>query len=339
MNNKEKAALIKLMTEKSQESFLMAIEVYNKPTLKYRVEGFCFFICNAWELLLKAHLINKGQSIFYKDKKKNQNRTISLSDSIKKVFTNDKDPLRKNLEIVVGIRNMASHLIIPEYAVMLNDVFLACVKNYSLKLKSFLGVTINDKIQTDFLTMFVPRDPTTINIEGEYGKEVFRKYIDTKTFLSHVFADNTNDKNVVNESLALSYELTFKTVSDINAADFTVAKVAPGKSQIGVIKVQQEIDPNKTHPLSCKQLVTKVQEEMLTKNISFTPVSPNAKKEFTTAAFHSLNSIFQFKNDRLYAYAHNVGNSTNYTYSLKLVQRIINIFLDNPDILLTNKKR
>lgn len=39
--------LIKKMLEKSQEAFLLAIEVYNKPTIKYRLEGFAFFVCNA----------------------------------------------------------------------------------------------------------------------------------------------------------------------------------------------------------------------------------------------------------------------------------------------------
>ena len=54
---------------KSQEAFILGIEVYNKPTIRYRVEGFSFFICNAWELLLKAILIKaKGEkSIYYKN--------------------------------------------------------------------------------------------------------------------------------------------------------------------------------------------------------------------------------------------------------------------------------
>ncbi len=32
------------MLDKSEEAFLMAIEIYNKPTIKYRLEGFVFFI-------------------------------------------------------------------------------------------------------------------------------------------------------------------------------------------------------------------------------------------------------------------------------------------------------
>ena len=40
------------LLDKSKEAFIMSIELYNKPTIKYRVEGFSLFICNAWELML-----------------------------------------------------------------------------------------------------------------------------------------------------------------------------------------------------------------------------------------------------------------------------------------------
>ena len=76
---------------KAQEAFVMAIELYNKPTIHYRLEGFSFFICNAWELMLKAYLIKRDgeNSIYYSDK---PNRTISLENCIQKVFTNEKAP-------------------------------------------------------------------------------------------------------------------------------------------------------------------------------------------------------------------------------------------------------
>ena len=40
MNENEK--LINELLNKSQEAFLMAIEIYNKPIIKYRLEGFVF---------------------------------------------------------------------------------------------------------------------------------------------------------------------------------------------------------------------------------------------------------------------------------------------------------
>ena len=39
MNNN---TLSKNMVDKSIEAFLMGLEIYNKPTIKYRVEGFSF---------------------------------------------------------------------------------------------------------------------------------------------------------------------------------------------------------------------------------------------------------------------------------------------------------
>ena len=53
------------LVEKSIEAFIMGLEIYNKPTIKYRIEGFSFFITNAWELMLKAALINRGESIYF----------------------------------------------------------------------------------------------------------------------------------------------------------------------------------------------------------------------------------------------------------------------------------
>lgn len=63
--------LSKRLVNKSIEAFIMGIEIYNKPTIKYRIEGFSFFICNAWELMLKAYIINNDgeESIYFKDSK------------------------------------------------------------------------------------------------------------------------------------------------------------------------------------------------------------------------------------------------------------------------------
>ena len=55
--------LLKNLLNKSIEAFILGIEIHNKPTIKYRVEGFSFFICNAWELILKKH-IDDCNSVF-----------------------------------------------------------------------------------------------------------------------------------------------------------------------------------------------------------------------------------------------------------------------------------
>ncbi len=48
----------RLMLEKSVAAMLSAIEIYNKPDFKYREETFSVLCINAWELLLKAKVLN-----------------------------------------------------------------------------------------------------------------------------------------------------------------------------------------------------------------------------------------------------------------------------------------
>ena|SRR3990167_3940132 len=48
----------RLMLEKSIAAMLSAIEIYNKPDFKYREETFSVLCINAWELLLKAKVLN-----------------------------------------------------------------------------------------------------------------------------------------------------------------------------------------------------------------------------------------------------------------------------------------
>ena len=42
MNEAETATCERLL-DKSQEAFLLAIELYNRPTIRYHAEGCCFF--------------------------------------------------------------------------------------------------------------------------------------------------------------------------------------------------------------------------------------------------------------------------------------------------------
>lgn len=121
--------IVQKLINKSKEAFLMAIEIYNKPSIKYRVEGFSFFICNAWELMLKAYMIKKfgESSIYYKD---NKSRTISLENCVQQVFTNNKDPLRRNIEHIIDLRNTSTHFITEEYEMIYIPLFQACVFNF-----------------------------------------------------------------------------------------------------------------------------------------------------------------------------------------------------------------
>ena len=100
------------LVEKSIEAFILGLEVYNKPTIKYRIEGFSFFIVNAWELMLKAKMLKDGKSIYFKD---NHSRTLSIENVINEVYPNKTQPLRINLEKIIVLRNTSTHFITEDY--------------------------------------------------------------------------------------------------------------------------------------------------------------------------------------------------------------------------------
>lgn len=187
------------LLEKSKEAFVMAIEIYNKPTIRYRVEGFSFFICNAWELMLKAHIINKlgNDSIYYKD---NPNRTITLENCIQKIFTNEKSPLRKNLMKIIELRNTSTHFITEEYEMVYIPLFQACILNFVEKMQEFHDVDMTEVIPQNFLTLAVSMKALDANtIRAKYPEEIAQKLIDANAQIEPMIAEN-------NQSFAIKIE-------------------------------------------------------------------------------------------------------------------------------------
>lgn len=182
--------LVKNMVNKSKEAFSLAIEIYNKPTIKYRVEGFAFFICNAWELMLKAYLIktNGYNSIYYKDK---PDRTISLSECIKRIFTNNKDPLRLNLEKIIELRDTSTHFITEEYEMVYVILFQACILNFNEKMMAFHNVDMTEIIPQNFLTLSVSLQTLEDNkIVVKYPEEIANKFLENKNKIEDLSINN-----------------------------------------------------------------------------------------------------------------------------------------------------
>lgn len=115
------------LIKKSIEAFILGLEIYNKPTIRYRIEGFSFFICNAWELMLKAEMMNRQESIYFKD---SPDRTLSLEAIVKKIYSDVNTRVRLNLERIIELRNISTHFITEDYELKYAPLFQACVLNF-----------------------------------------------------------------------------------------------------------------------------------------------------------------------------------------------------------------
>ena len=54
-----KSRLAKALLRKSKDNMMLALELYNRPSLENRLDGFVLLFCVAWEQLLKAELIKR----------------------------------------------------------------------------------------------------------------------------------------------------------------------------------------------------------------------------------------------------------------------------------------
>ena len=57
-----------VMARCAREALLAAVEIYNKPKVEYREQTVAFLLVNAWEVLIKARIIQQNggkiQSIY-----------------------------------------------------------------------------------------------------------------------------------------------------------------------------------------------------------------------------------------------------------------------------------
>lgn len=230
---------INALLNKSEEAYLMSIEIINKPTINYRTEGF-FFICNAWELLLKAYLINKAKNINVINYKDDTNRTIGLDECVGKVFTSTTDKIKNNISFVRNIRNKVTHLILPEYDFILSPAFQRCLTNFNnFFKKQFPEYNLNEKV-TPYIALVNPGD----------NKDVSSLILNPSNLLML-----EKIKKELDSDESLTQTLRLISTKKESEADIKYTVVKDGGEKATVINVPKDID--KTHPYTTTEVIKK----------------------------------------------------------------------------------
>ncbi len=121
---------VKILIEKSRESALLAVEVYNKPNTSFRTGGYIVLMHIAWTSLFHAIFERDGVKYFYKEKNKRRYRRVDgekkaweLKDCIRNYYKNENPPEEKNLEFFIKLRNKIEHRFLPQLDI---DIFGEC---------------------------------------------------------------------------------------------------------------------------------------------------------------------------------------------------------------------
>lgn len=322
--------LSKRLVDKSVEAFIMGLEIYNKPTIKYRIEGFSFFICNAWELMLKSHIINNDseEAIYFKDSK---DRTISLENAVETVFPDKHGSLRKNLVQIIELRNTSTHFITEDYEHIYAPLFQACVSNYISKMQEFHQEDITKQIAQNFLTLSVRIDQLNQEeIRAKYSPKMAERLLSEQAKIESEISASNSD-------YAIPVETRFYITKRKQDADLVVKLDNGAETSVSILREIK--DPNAIYPLTTKEVIKIVNKRLKSKGILLTKIvgGEKQKRPFTTNDLQLFNAFYDIKKDERYCYHYKIGN--RYSYAPAFCDFIVEEIERNPEAFVENLKK
>ena len=298
------------LVDKSFDAYVLALETINRITIRYRLEAFSYLICNAWELLLKAKILDDSkeeEAIFYSQQDGPVRRSLSLRQSLSRVFPNEKDPVRRNIERIEELRDEAVHLVIAHIPADIMGLFQAGVVNYHKNLREWFHRSLSDQMPVGMMSIVYdlsPENTTSTNnrLSGDLGPQ-------TSEFLSRFCAEIRKEFDELSRpsefSITIEYRLLLEKKSE--NADMTLSSGHSDHSPTQVVEVPK--DPSISHPYRQKELIEYIRGRV-----------PDIR--INTFDVRCLNEVYGIKNKPEYFYQGRIPNSPT-QYSPAIAEWII----------------
>ncbi len=247
-----KQALARELVKKSRDNMILALELYNRPSLENRLDAFSMLFCTAWEQLLKAELIEQdGETAIFRPQKPGRRReSISLSDAVAKCFDQN-DLVRKNLETIEELRHGATHLLMAPLQAPLSRLFQAGVINFSTRFKEVAAEPLLPRSAVGLLSLVGDDSlPDATDLKKLYGEI-------TAADIAELAAElGTEIRSVNDPRFAVTVEYRLALTKKEKDGDIMLATAADG-ANTGLVLVKP-VSVDKTHPFRAAEVLTEV---------------------------------------------------------------------------------
>ena len=274
------------LRQKSQDAFMLALEIVNKVTVPNRLESFSIFMTNAWEALLKAYIVQRdGLGKIFDDSEKEN--TISFKRCLNLVFSQN-DLVRLNLEMVYRIRNEFTHLYINFVPSSFIGIFQASVFNYVQYLQDWFQIDIKDRIPYGMMFLVSSFDEH-IAADSLLSKTMSEDTIYRMQKIQESIAEAIEGSpgNTCSEKYYQPIDIKLSLVRNPDKADL-IASFHENDSKS--VYVQKNIDPNKSHPFTLSAVL---------KELSTCECAGGVGKYDITQVF---NVVYRTKSNKKYCY-------------------------------------
>lgn len=216
---KRKSPVAKSLVKNSIAGIFSAIEIHNKPTIKYRYEIVVLILLNAWELLLKGYLYK-----FHKDIKIiNRDGTTKPFEKCLNIVNSkigkDFNPVQENLKVLYGYRNQIAHFYIKELDTIIYSLISKNVIFYSKFLQQYFKIDLSENsdlilLPIGFKKPISPLDYIAHKSVSNYASKEVRNFIKSITDASQRLADLNID-----ETIFVDFKMNLTNVNRISNAD------------------------------------------------------------------------------------------------------------------------
>ena len=275
---------------------------------------------NAWELLLKARILEdtkRETSLFYPKERDKERRTLSLRDGLKRVFPNERDPVRINVGRIADIRDKCTHFLIEEMESIYSGLFQAGVLNYMAKLDEWFALSIADKCSPAMLSLvFDVKAVDPIKIRRKYGIDTLKYVVQESQELSRSVEEINDDRF----SVRVEYQLVLRK----SAQDAEIVLSSGADGRVGGLLIEVGKALEKTHPHRQQNMVSRIRERL-----------PDGRT-FNTHDFQCILHKERIKGRSEYHYK--LNNPVIHRYSDKLIDFIVGKIVANPDYLVSARE-
>lgn len=221
---------------KAREFAILAVSVYNNPTINFKTYGYIVNIIIAWNALF--HAIFEKKKIDYFHKKKDgsyqlidgEKRAYELSECCKIYWQGNINPVKANLDFLIGLRNKIEHRSLPELDFIVAGECQACLTNFENLLVEEFGdeysLNANLAISMQLTQISQKSQERALKEFQSKNYEVIRKYIMD-------FQDGLKDDIRTSQEFRLSVYLIPKLKNHAKSSDLTVEfiKAEPGSEE------------------------------------------------------------------------------------------------------------
>lgn len=339
-----KSKLARALLRKSKDNMVLALEIYNRPSLQNRLDAFVLLFSTAWEQLLKAKLVelNDENSIFRDVTKSGRDKeTISLRDCLEMFYKAD-DPIRRNLEQIKFYRDKATHLLMPELQFLVSRIFQSGVQNYSEEFESFAEQKFIEQDSSGLMTIVGDfQEPNVIRLKDLYGDELGEEVFE---FARGIERDVLGYDDI-KFAIPLDIKLVFAKAGE-SGETYVISKAEEGMEALkNAIVVEKPVDRIKTHPYKTSTAIDEIDRQIKIKldgsvvGEHLTARDSKTKKpKFGQNCFLSVIYDYKWKKGNNKYHYLNPDPETHY-YSVMAIDAIVKRVVGDKDYLARVKRK